>query len=147
MRLVIEDSGSEGAGFWVASYVKKRIIEFQPTQERPFVLGVASGVTTIPIFRNLVHFVRKGELSFENVVTFNLDEYIGVPRDHKHSKHSFMWHNFFKHIDIKRENVHILDGEYKELGKQFKKNKLSYQQKKAKIKQKIAYGLYTMENA
>jgi glucosamine-6-phosphate deaminase len=113
MRLVIEDDRAS-AGFWVAAYVKRRIIEFNPSPDRPFVLGVASGESTIPVFKALVRFVRAGELSFENVVTFNTDEYIGLPRDDKHTKHSFMWYNFFQHVDIKRENVHMLNGEGKE---------------------------------
>jgi glucosamine-6-phosphate deaminase len=111
MRLVIEDN-SANVGFWVAAYVKKRIIEFHPSKDRPFVLGVASGASTIPVFKALVHFVRAGELSFDNVVTFNIDEYIGLARDDKHSKHSFMWKNFFQHVDIKRENVHMLNGDH-----------------------------------
>jgi glucosamine-6-phosphate deaminase len=51
-----------------------------------------------------------GQVSFENVITFNMDEYIGLPADHPQSYHTFMWENFFNHIDVKKENVHILDG-------------------------------------
>ena len=49
-------------------------------------------------------------MSFRNVVTFNMDEYCGLPEDHPESYHSFMWNNFFSHIDIPRENVNILNG-------------------------------------
>ena len=53
---------------------------------------------------------KTGAVSFKHVVTFNMDEYVGLPRDHPESYHSFMWDNLFKHIDIEASNVHILDG-------------------------------------
>ena len=49
-------------------------------------------------------------LSFKYVTTFNMDEYVGLARDHPESYHSFMWENLFKHVDIDPANVHILDG-------------------------------------
>ena len=49
-------------------------------------------------------------LSFKNVVTFNMDEYVALPREHPESYHSFMWTNFFSHVDIDPKNVNILDG-------------------------------------
>ena len=53
---------------------------------------------------------KAGKLSFEHVVTFNMDEYVNLPEAHPESYHSFMWNNFFNHINIKKENVHILNG-------------------------------------
>lgn len=53
---------------------------------------------------------REGSVSFKYVKTFNMDEYVGLPRDHPESYHSFMLNNFFKHIDIDPKNAHILDG-------------------------------------
>ena len=53
---------------------------------------------------------QAGELSFKHVVTFNMDEYVGIPKDHPQSYHHFMWTNFFKFVDIVPSNVHILDG-------------------------------------
>lgn len=70
---------------------------------------------------------QKGLVSFENVVTFNMDEYIGLDKNHPQSYHHFMWENFFKHINIKKENVNILDG----LTKDYEKECKSYE---AKIK-------------
>ncbi|MBQ4138980.1 MAG: glucosamine-6-phosphate deaminase, partial [Muribaculaceae bacterium] len=58
---------------------------------------------------------KAGKVSFENVITFNMDEYVNLPEDHPESYHSFMWNNFFSHIDIKKENVHILNGNAKDL--------------------------------
>lgn len=54
-------------------------------------------------------------MSFRNVVTFNMDEYVGLPEDHPESYHSFMWNNFFSHIDIAKENVNILNGNAEDL--------------------------------
>ncbi len=62
------------------------------------------------MYRHLIELHKAGKVSFANVVTFNMDEYVGLPRDHKESYHSFMWNNFFSHIDIPAENVNILDG-------------------------------------
>ncbi|CAF4236579.1 unnamed protein product, partial [Rotaria sordida] len=66
--------------------------------------------TPLSIYKKLVKFVKTKELSFKYVITFNMDEYVGLPRDHPESYHSYMWNNFFKHIDIEPNNVHILDG-------------------------------------
>jgi len=62
------------------------------------------------MYQALVEAHRAGRVSFEYVVTFNMDEYVGIPKDHPQSYHTFMWTNFFSHIDIKAENVHILNG-------------------------------------
>jgi glucosamine-6-phosphate deaminase len=62
------------------------------------------------MYQALVEAHRAGRVSFEHVVTFNMDEYVGIPKDHPQSYHTFMWTNFFSHIDIKAENVHILNG-------------------------------------
>ncbi|EDO27432.1 predicted protein [Nematostella vectensis] len=62
------------------------------------------------MYRNLIEFYKRGELSFKYVKPSNMDEYVGLPRDHPESYHSYMWDNFFKHIDILPENAHILDG-------------------------------------
>jgi glucosamine-6-phosphate deaminase len=62
------------------------------------------------MYRALVAAHQAGRVSFQHVVTFNMDEYVGIPENHPQSYHSFMWDNFFRHIDIKKENVHILNG-------------------------------------
>ncbi|KAF9153299.1 Glucosamine-6-phosphate isomerase 2 [Entomortierella chlamydospora] len=109
MRLVIRKD-YEAVSYHVAKYVKERIREFAPTPSKPFVLGLPTGSSPVGVYRNLVKFHQAGELSFQNIVTFNMDEYVGLPRDHPESYHSFMWNNLFKHVDIIPENVHILDG-------------------------------------
>ncbi|KAF9361847.1 Glucosamine-6-phosphate isomerase 2 [Mortierella sp. AD094] len=109
MRLVIRQD-FEAVSYHVAKYVKERIREFAPTASKPFVLGLPTGSSPIGVYRNLVKFHQAGELSFQHIITFNMDEYVGLPRDHPESYHSFMWSNLFKHVDILPENVHILDG-------------------------------------
>lgn len=63
----------------------------------------------------LVKANKEGRVSFKNVVTFNMDEYVGLPESHPESYHSFMHNNFFSHIDIRKENIHILNGNAKDL--------------------------------
>ncbi|KAG0200558.1 Glucosamine-6-phosphate isomerase 2 [Mortierella sp. GBA30] len=109
MRLVIRKD-YEAVSYHVAKYVKERIREFAPTATKPFVLGLPTGSSPVGVYRNLVKFHQAGELSFQHIITFNMDEYVGLPRDHPESYHSFMWSNLFKHVDIIPENVHILDG-------------------------------------
>ena len=69
-----------------------------------------TGSTPLGMYSKLIEYHRRGRVSFKYVKTFNMDEYVNLPRDHPESYHYFMWNNFFKHIDIAPENVHILDG-------------------------------------
>ena len=117
MRLVIMDD-YKAVGEWSAKYIKKRINDFAPNPNRFFVLGLPTGSTPLSTYKNLIEFHKKGELSFKYVKMFNMDEYVGLPRDHHESYHSFMFDNFFKHIDIDPNNVHILDGNAPDLQKE-----------------------------
>ncbi len=109
MRLIIQPDYNE-VSHWAAHYVAHRILEAQPTVEKPFVLGLPTGSSPLGMYRELINLNKQGIISFQNVITFNMDEYIGLPEEHPESYHAFMWNNFFKHIDIKRENVNILNG-------------------------------------
>jgi len=109
MRLIIRDDASQ-VGQYIASYICKRINDFKPTANRPFVLGLPTGSSPIPTYKALIKMVKEGKLSFKNVVTFNMDEYVGLARDHQESYHTFMFREFFSHIDIPPSQVHILDG-------------------------------------
>eukprot|EP00698_Gefionella_okellyi_P003673 TRINITY_DN13438_c0_g1_i1.p1 TRINITY_DN13438_c0_g1~~TRINITY_DN13438_c0_g1_i1.p1 ORF type:complete len:286 (-),score=52.38 TRINITY_DN13438_c0_g1_i1:16-873(-) len=109
MRLIIRDDYEQVSDF-AAKYVKRTILNFAPTAENPFVLGLPTGSSPIGTYKKLIEFVKRGELSFKNVITFNMDEYVGLDRDHPESYHSFMWNKFFHHIDINPANVHILNG-------------------------------------
>jgi len=77
---------------------------------RPAVLGLATGRTPLPFYAELIRLHRAGQLSFARIITFNLDEYLGLPADHPESYHSFMRRELFDHVDIADENVHIPDG-------------------------------------
>ncbi len=109
MRLIIEQNYNE-VSRWAANYVAARINEAAPTPERPFVLGCPTGSSPLGMYRELINLVKEGKVSFRNVVTFNMDEYCNLPREHSESYYSFMWNNFFSHIDILPENVNILNG-------------------------------------
>ncbi|MBR2362230.1 MAG: glucosamine-6-phosphate deaminase [Spirochaetaceae bacterium] len=114
MRLVIHPD-YDACSVWAAYHIAGRINEAQPTAQKPFVLGLPTGSTPLGTYRKLIELNKAGKVSFEHVVTFNMDEYVGLPADHPQSYHFFMWDNFFSHINIKKENVHILDGMAKDL--------------------------------
>ena len=117
MRVIIEPN-YERMSKWAADYVAMRIKQANPTPEKPFKLGCPTGSSPLGLYRELINKYEAGELSFQNVVTFNMDEYVKLPEDHPESYHSFMWNNFFSHIDIKKENVHILNGNAEDLTKE-----------------------------
>ncbi|XP_046394101.1 glucosamine-6-phosphate isomerase isoform X2 [Ischnura elegans] len=117
MRLVILESGDDVAE-WAAKYVLKRINDFNPGPDKYFVLGLPTGGTPLGMYKKLIEFHKKGLISFKYVKTFNMDEYVGLPRDHPESYHYYMWNNLFKHIDIDPKNVHILDGNASNLEKE-----------------------------
>ena len=114
MRLIIEPDYSN-VSKWAANYVASKINAANPTAEKPFILGLPTGSSPLGMYRELIALNKAGIVSFKNVITFNMDEYIGLPKDHPESYHSFMWNNFFKHIDIKEENVNILNGNAEDL--------------------------------
>lgn len=109
MRMVILDDKNAVAE-WSARYVRKKILSFQPGPGRFFVLGLPTGGTPLGMYQRLVQFHKAGELSFKFVKTFNMDEYVGLPSAHPESYRTYMFENFFKHIDIDPHNVHLLDG-------------------------------------
>jgi glucosamine-6-phosphate deaminase len=116
MRVIIQPN-YDLVGKWVASYLVRKIRDYKPTPEKPFVLGLPTGSSPLGTYKQLVAMHKAGQVSFQNVVTFNMDEYVAIPEEHPESYHSFMWNNFFKHVDIKKENVNILNGNGKDLEK------------------------------
>jgi glucosamine-6-phosphate deaminase len=114
MRVIIEPN-YDLMSQWAANYVVSRINEAKPTKEKPFVLGLPTGSSPIGMYRALVKAYQEGKVSFQNVLTFNMDEYVGLPEEHPESYHSFMYTNLFKHIDCPKENIHILNGNAKDL--------------------------------
>ncbi len=109
MRLVIEPNYA-GLSRWAGNYVAAQIIAAKPTPDKPFVLGLPTGSSPIGMYKRLIELHKAGKISFKNVVTFNMDEYVGIPRDHEQSYWTFMHENFFNHIDIPAENINILNG-------------------------------------
>jgi glucosamine-6-phosphate deaminase len=107
MRLVIKKDYDEAAR-WAADYIVEKINRF--TGPGPFRLGLPTGSSPLGVYRELVSMYKAGKVSFADVVTYNMDEYLGLPADHPQSYHRFMWDNFFSHVDIEKKNVHILDG-------------------------------------
>lgn len=117
MRIIIHDT-YDALSKWTAYTVAKKINEFKPTKDKPFVLGLPTGSSPIGTYQNLVSLHQQGKVSFKNVVTFNMDEYVGLPETHTESYHYFMWHHLFSHVDIAPENVNILNGNAKDLEKE-----------------------------
>ena len=117
MRLIIQPD-YQSVSQWAAHYVAAKIKAANPTPEKPFVLGCPTGSSPLGMYKALIDLNKKGIVSFQNVVTFNMDEYVGLPKEHPESYYSFMWNNFFSHIDIKPENVNILNGNAPDLEKE-----------------------------
>ncbi len=88
----------------------RQLIERRQAEGRQAVLGLATGSTPVPLYRELVRLHREEGLSFANVVTFNLDEYYGLERHHPESYHRFMCDQLFDHIDIDPDHIHVPDG-------------------------------------
>jgi glucosamine-6-phosphate deaminase len=104
MEVIIQPD-SQQASRLAASLVNKIIRE----KEKP-VIGLATGHTPLPLYGLLVKMHREEGLDFSRVVTFNLDEYLGLSPEHPASFYQFMWKNLFSQVNIKPENVHLPDG-------------------------------------
>ncbi len=109
MRLIIQPDYAK-ASKWTAYYIARKILKFKPTSNKPFVLGLPTGSSPIGVYKELIDLCEKRKLSFKNVVTFNMDEYIGISEDHPQSYHTFMQNHLFDHIDIPKQNINILNG-------------------------------------
>jgi glucosamine-6-phosphate deaminase len=128
MRILIKKDVNE-AGHWVADYLIKKIKDYKPTPAKPFVLGLPTGSSPISTYRELIRRCKEGDISFKNVVTFNMDEYVGIPESHSHSYHFFMYDNLFNHIDIPKQNINILNGNAPDLEKEC----IEYEKKISKV--------------
>ena len=108
MRVVIQDNNDKMCE-WAANYIAAKIRNHKG--DRPFVLGLPTGSSPIGVYKRLAAMNQAGTLSFANVITFNMDEYLGLPREHDQSYWYFMHDNFFNHlVDMKPENINILNG-------------------------------------
>jgi glucosamine-6-phosphate deaminase len=110
MRLIARQ-GEKDAATWAAHYIAKRKTAFDAYHPaRPFVLGLPTGSSPILVYRELAALQKAGCMYFDNVVTFNMDEYVGLPADHPQSYHTFMKEQFLSRIKIDESRVHIMDG-------------------------------------
>ena len=117
MRILIHDN-YQALSKWVAYSIAQKIKQAKPTPEKPFVLGLPTGSSPVGTYQELVELYKEGQVSFQNVITFNMDEYVGIPEEHEHSYHYFMWSHLFSHVDIPKENVNILNGNAPDLEKE-----------------------------
>jgi glucosamine-6-phosphate deaminase len=104
MEIVIQPTSE------AASYIGAHIVANLVREKPGCVLGLATGGTPVPMYRELVRMHREEGLDFSRVTTFNLDEYVGLPHDHPQSYHAFMWEHLFRHINVPRERIHIPNG-------------------------------------
>ena len=107
MKLIIKND-YEAMCQWAAQHIANAINNHK--EARPFVLGLPTGSSPLGVYKRLIEMNKAGEVTFKNVVTFNMDEYVGLPKDHDQSYWYFMHDNLFNHIDIPAENINILDG-------------------------------------
>ncbi|KAI3404538.1 NAG1 [Candida oxycetoniae] len=103
-------SSADDASQYLADYIIRKINSFRPTASKPFVLGLPTGSSPEGIYSRLVEAFRQGKVTFRHVVTFNMDEYIGLAPSNEQSYHYFMYDKLFNHIDIPKENINILNG-------------------------------------
>lgn len=108
---IVRCQDPESVGAQAADIIISAIKEHERSHpERPFVLGLCTGGTPIPTYNELIRRNRAGEFSFENVWTFNLDEYLGLNGDHEQSYRYFMDTYLFNHIDIDKSHTAVPSG-------------------------------------
>ena len=117
MRLIIHGNYLS-LSKWTAYYIAQKIRSFNPSREKPFVLGLPAGTSPIGLYEQLVKLYEEGNISFQNVITFNLDEYVNLSEDSPGSYHCFMHQYLFNHVDIAPENINILNGNAEDLEKE-----------------------------
>lgn len=104
MEVIIQENEN------AASFLGARIVAGVIRKKYDCVLGLATGSTPLLLYKELIRLHKQEGLDFERVTTFNLDEYVGLSPSHPASYNSYMWENFFKHINIPKHRIHIPDG-------------------------------------
>ena len=102
-------------GVWAAAYIKHTLEQFSPSLSKPFVLGLPTGSTVLDMYAILRTFGKERLLNFQHIVSFNMDEYVGLPVDHPQSYHSYMYRNLFDTVNMLPEHIFIPDGQAKDL--------------------------------
>lgn len=101
MEIIIADDADQMSR--TAARIVRRVLNAKPNA----VLGLATGSTPLGLYRELVRMHREEGLDFSQVTTFNLDEYVGLPKNHPQSYHWFMHENLFRHVNIAPQNIYI----------------------------------------
>jgi len=96
------------------SKLAAKIVAEQIKNKPNTVLGLATGSTPEGMYRELVKMHKESELDLSKVITFNLDEYLGLSPEHPQSYHYYMYENFFNHVNIEEKNIHIPKGDTKD---------------------------------
>lgn len=104
MEIIVQPSAEH------ASRLAARLVADTVRSKPDAVLGLATGSTPVPLYRELIRLHREEALDFSRVTTFNLDEYVGLDRGHACSYRRFMEDNLFRHVNLKPENTHVPDG-------------------------------------
>lgn len=107
MEVIIQPTPAAATS--VAARIIARLLREKPNA----VLGMATGSSPVPLYHELAAM----KLDWRRVITFNLDEYVGLPCEHPQSYHTFMWENLFRRVNIAKQNVHIPDGNTKDIPK------------------------------
>ena len=102
------------------SYEAAQLIAQQITKKRNSVLGLATGSTPNGMYKELINLNQEDKVDFSKVITFNLDEYYGLSPKHPQSYCFFMWNKFFKYVNIRKENIHLLNGITENIDKECK---------------------------
>lgn len=108
MRLIVTKIS---VGVWAAAYIKNTLQRFAPSLQKPFVLGLPTGSTVLDMYALLRTFGKERLINFQNIITFNMDEYVGLPVDHPQSYHSYMHRNLFDHVNLLPEHIFMPDGQ------------------------------------
>ena len=95
---------------WASEYLIAILKDFKPSINNYFVLGLSTGETPLGVYEKLVTAYRQGRISFRYVKTFNMDEYVNLPKDDPNSNYQYMYRNFFSLVDIPSNNINLLDG-------------------------------------
>ncbi len=107
MRLVVSN---QDIGLQAASLIKERVHAFAPCAQKPFVLGLPTGGTVEGMYAHLCTFYRTGELDFQYIHTFNMDEYVGLSPQDPQSYHYYMKHHLFEGVNLQPQHIHLLNG-------------------------------------
>ena len=112
MRLIISN---KNIGLWAAKYIKEKIQKHNFNSKNKFVLGLPTGGTAEDMYKHLVDLYNKNKISFKDIITFNMDEYINLPKENENSYNYFMNKHLFNHVDIDRNNINIPNGNAKDI--------------------------------